>query len=244
MGSNNKMIKVDECSPRVLARVVDFIYGIEIAEEDFNCEDSESLLAMADLYLMTDLKDAVGSLIGSKQMNKENILGIFQMAERYSAQKLKEMCCRFIFQNLQTLDKELLTQLYETFPWLEIIEGALQNSVDVANKVLGINLTDNPFKKRGDFKSDLEYNGYMMTHLKPNMLVVTNREAVEFKAAPYSVDEDGQQSLSEGTIGRVHSSHSNPAKPFILWSNGGSTACCDLTALDILAPPIAHWLRK
>ena len=101
MGSNNKMIKVDECSPRVLARVVDFIYGIEIAEEDFNYEDSESLLAMADLYLMKELKDAVGSLIASKEMNKEHILGISQMAEKYNAQKLKEMCCRFI--NLITI---------------------------------------------------------------------------------------------------------------------------------------------
>ena len=46
----------------MLATAVNFIYGIEIPE-DFRNEDAKSLLAMADLYLMEDLKDAVVSLI-------------------------------------------------------------------------------------------------------------------------------------------------------------------------------------
>ena len=111
------MLKVDECSPHVLATAVDFIYGIEIPE-DFNFEDAKSLLAMADLYLMEDLKDAVGSLIATKQMNKDNILEVSQMAEKYSAQKLKELCYEFIFKNLKTLDKKLLMELNETLPML------------------------------------------------------------------------------------------------------------------------------
>ena len=56
---------MDECSPHVLATVVDFIYGIGIPE-DCSKEDARSLLAMADLYLMDDLKDAVGSFIANK----------------------------------------------------------------------------------------------------------------------------------------------------------------------------------
>ena len=114
---NNKFVKVDESSPHVLATAVDFIYGIEIPE-DFGSEDAKSLLAMADLYLMEDLKDAVGSLIATKQMNKDNILEVSQMAEKYSAQKLKELCYEFIFKNLKTLDKKLLMELNETLPML------------------------------------------------------------------------------------------------------------------------------
>ena len=48
VGTNNKVLNVDECSPNVLATVVDFIYGIGIPG-DFNLEDAKSLLAMADL---------------------------------------------------------------------------------------------------------------------------------------------------------------------------------------------------
>ena len=61
---------MEECSPRVLAVAVDFIYGIEIPE-DFSHSESFDLLAMADLYLMEDLRDAVGSLIASKHTRDE-----------------------------------------------------------------------------------------------------------------------------------------------------------------------------
>ena len=74
-----------------------------------------SLLAMADLYLMEDLKDAVGPLI-AWQTTKDNILEISQMAEKYSAPKLKEMCCNFILQNLNTLDKQTLIELNKALP--------------------------------------------------------------------------------------------------------------------------------
>merc|ERR550519_353691 len=117
VGNNNKVLKVDECSPHVLATAVDFIYGIGIPG-DFGSEDAKSLLAMADLYLMEDLKNAVGSLIATKHTNKDNILEVSQMAEKYSAQKLKELCCEFIFQNLKTLDEKVLMELYETLPLL------------------------------------------------------------------------------------------------------------------------------
>ena len=112
MGNNYKDLKVEECPPHILATVVDFIYGIRIPE-DIGSEDAKSLLAMADLYLMEDLKDAVGQLI---RTTKDNILEISKMAEMYSAQKLKEMCCEFIFQNLNTLDRQMLIELNKALP--------------------------------------------------------------------------------------------------------------------------------
>ena len=179
VGSNNKELNVEECSPRVLAVAVDFIYGIEIPE-DFSHSESFELLAMADLYLMEDLKDAVGSLIASKHTRDDTILEVSQMAEKYSAQKLKDLCYEFIFEIHQDLDKNVLMELYETLPslgekaWLELIEGKQRDSVDIAKQVLGINLT-NSFKKRKDFQSDDDYKGYMLTHMEPNMLVLCNK---------------------------------------------------------------------
>ena len=80
---------------------------------------------------------------------------------------MKELCCEFIFQNLKTLDEKVLMELYETLPllgekaWLELIKGKPKTSfaVDIANRDLGINLTE-PFKKRGDFQSDVDYKIY------------------------------------------------------------------------------------
>ena len=135
---------------------MDFNYGIGIPE-DFGSKDTKSLLAMADLYLMEDLKDAVGPLISKKETNKDNILEISKMAEKYSAQKLKELCCEFIFKNLKTLDKEVLIKLYEAF----------------LNMVLGINLTGS-FKKRGDFQSDCHYHEYLVNRIKEDALVLTD----------------------------------------------------------------------
>ena len=110
VGTNNKVLKMDDCSPHVLATAVNFIYGIGIPG-DFGSVDAKSLLAMADLYLMEDLKNAVGSLIATKHTNKGNILEVSQVAEKYSSQKLKELCCEFIFQNPNNLDEKVLMGL-------------------------------------------------------------------------------------------------------------------------------------
>merc|ERR1712126_576041 len=91
--------------------------------EDIGSEDAKSLLAMADLYLMEDLKDAVGPLIST---TIDNILEISEMAEKYSSQKLKEMCCEFIFQNIDTLDKQMLIELNKALPLVG--EKALLNT--------------------------------------------------------------------------------------------------------------------
>ena len=171
--------------PRVLATVVDFIYGMGIPE-DCSKEDARSLLAMADLYLMDDLKDAVGSFIANKLTTPNNIIEIAELAEKYSNKKLKEMCYQFVFQNLKILNKNQMTELTESLPLLgekallelQQTKGRPQNSVDVANKVLGITLGD-PFKKRMDFQSVFDYKGYVMSRIEPNMLVAKHWDMSE-----------------------------------------------------------------
>ena len=257
VGNNNKVLNVEECSPHVLATVVDFMYGIGIPEV-FTYEDAKTLLAMADLYLMEDLKDAVASLIANKQTNKDNIMEISQMAEKYSAQKLKEMCCEFIFKNLNTLDKKMLVELNEVMPllgekaWLKLINKEWsENSTLLANTVPAIltkswnHLTD-LFKRREDFESDLDYKGYVMTRIKPNMLVACNKSSywgggLLSRCPGYDVPK--------GTAGRVISCDMEKG-PRVKWFNiclhSGVHDGHEVTSssehflfLDLLTPPIA-----
>ena len=84
-----------------------------------------------------DLKDVVGSLIAGRKMEEFS-----QLAEKYRAQRLKELCCDFILENIKTLPKKLLAKLYKALPllgekaWLEVIKGRLQEEmiIDIASK--------------------------------------------------------------------------------------------------------------
>ena len=103
-----------------------------------------------------DLKDVVGSLIAGRKMEEFS-----QLAEKYRAQRLKELYCVFILENIKTLPKELLVKLCKALPqlgekaWLEVINGWPQEEmiVNIASKVLGSDL-ENPFQKRIDFQPD------------------------------------------------------------------------------------------
>ena len=229
-----------------MATVVDFIYGIGIPE-DYTFESARSLLAMADLYLMEDLKDAVGSLIASKQTRTQNILEIAELAEKHDNKKLKEMCCQFVFQNLDLLDKKKLAELCEVLPMLR--KNALlelqqakgrPNNVEVVNKVFGVKLTS--FKKRVDFKDgyrgDDEYKDYVMTRIEPDMIVLCSS-----RYGGYDVhDEDDeyvyekQHNIHNGTIGRVISV--DLKGPTIKWTGTSKAHRAAFYNLDLLTPPI------
>ena len=100
VGSNNQssrkrakgiqnQLEVKECSPEVLSTTIKFIYGIGLPE-DLSVEDAKDLLTIADLYLMEDLKEAVAPVLGG-QLDKDNILEISKMAEKFTAPKLMEI---------------------------------------------------------------------------------------------------------------------------------------------------------
>ena len=177
VGNQNKVIKVEECSADVLATVIDFMYGISVPE-DLSNDDAKSLLTMADLYLMDDLKDALASLL-AKQLSKDNILEMIRMAEKFTAQRLMELCCDFIHANIGDLDNSnnALDELFPAMPMVAKLCFQRQlNKMDVMNEVLGVNLATS-FKKRKDFQSDLEYKFYMMSNMKPKMLVLCNKDS-------------------------------------------------------------------
>ena len=87
VGDLNKVVRVEECSSFVLAKVLDFMYDIKLPAE-LSFEDAKAILTMADFYLIEDLKDAVGSLIADKHITENNILEMSQMAEKYTAKNL------------------------------------------------------------------------------------------------------------------------------------------------------------
>ena len=105
MGETTKVIEVKECPHNVLATVIDYMYGIDLPGT-FSSADVESLLFMADLYLMEDLKDAVASHMATR-LNKDNILDTFRLAEKFSAEKLEQFCSDFIVTNISVADQVL-----------------------------------------------------------------------------------------------------------------------------------------
>ena len=242
-GNDKKVLKVEECSPHVLATVVDFIYGIRIPY-DCSFEDARSLLAMADLYLMEDLKDAVATLIAIEYTRRQTILEVSEVAERFSNKKLKKICSHFIYKNLDTLDKNVLTALCEAMPSLR--EKALlelqqtrgrPNNVEIANKVFGINLKD-PFKKRVDFQNDKDYKGYVMARIEPNMLVESNCGGDYRIIHDIDDDEDHEDhEVSRRTIGRVINVDFMGAT--IRWNAYSEAQRSSFLSLDLLTPPIS-----
>ena len=62
-GEKKMVIEVKECPHHVLSLVIDFIYGTEIPAS-ISEDAAQSLLGMADLYLMEDLKEALAPVLG------------------------------------------------------------------------------------------------------------------------------------------------------------------------------------
>ena len=100
-------MEVMDCSHKVLTCIVNFMYGFPIPE-DF--DDPQGLLHQADLFMMEDLKSAVGLLI-AKNLSLETLRESVLVAERYREVKLQEGCMKFILAHMEELDDDLLAEL-------------------------------------------------------------------------------------------------------------------------------------
>ena len=251
VGPRKKVREVKECHPYVLETVVNFMYDVGIPE-DFNLQDVESLLYMADLYHMADLKDAVGSLI-PKHWDPNNILELSHLAEKYKAEKMQHMCCDFILVNLAILDRNLLDQLFLALPLLrrkswERLNETRPRGIDIANKVLGINLSvmADAFSRSSDFSTDEDdsfqsiqskiqlkndYEQYIKAHIQQDMLVLCNKTSKWWHHLTWNSDI-----VKEGTIGRVIECELY-GKPIVKWETG-VVMKGEHAHLDLLTPPI------
>ena len=233
VGDQKKVVDVQECSPAVLAMAIDFIYGISIPE-DIDSDDAKSLFIMADLYLMEDLKMALTPLL-EKQLTKDNILEISMMAEKYSNQKLMDICSDFILTN----KTDLIGELFSALPSLaESCYEQQQNMINFANKVLGVNLATR-FKKRMDFNSDLEYKDYLVHNMEPGMLVLCNKSSNWKPASGFP----RSSAFRRGTVGRVIS-HDLIRGPVIRWSTDPYPRVGSFLDLDLATEKIkiADWI--
>ena len=99
-------LEVKDCSPGVLTCVVDFMYGIPIPE-DF--EDTKGLLHQADLFLMEDLKSAVGFLI-AKTLSLNTLKDLIPLGEKYREVVLQESCSDFILAHIEEIEDSVLLE--------------------------------------------------------------------------------------------------------------------------------------
>ena len=95
---------VEDCSLEVLTCAVNFMYGIPIPEDFL---DIQGLLHQADLFMMEDLKTAVGRVI-AKTLCLDTVKEIALVAEKYREVTFQETCGAFILANIEELDYELL----------------------------------------------------------------------------------------------------------------------------------------
>ena len=176
MGDNSKTIEVKEFSCKVLSTAVDFMYRIDIPENFNNRDDLKSLLHMADLYLMEELKDAAGFLIG-KDLNKKNIFDASHLADKFRAVALSKQCAEFLFDNASAIEDEKLAEMKEGTVMASlakkfVMESKRQQWKDSwVTKLFG----ERPdFKRREDFGSVEDYKAYVKSRIKPRMFVICN----------------------------------------------------------------------
>ena len=197
VGDNSKTMEVKEFSYEVLSVAVDFMYGIEIPEDFDNEEDLKSLVHMADLYLMEDLKDAAGFLIG-KTLNQDNIFDISKFADKFGAMLLSDQCANFFYDNHTSFGDDKIAQMKDG-----TVMGALAMKMMKESgwecwmtKLFG----DKPgFKRREDFGDEDDYKAYVRSKIRPRMLVRCNQSRCTWNG--YSVN--GSYPVKEGHVGLI-----------------------------------------
>jgi len=238
VGNNNKAMEVEEFSYEVLSAAVDFMYGIEIPEEFNKEEDLKSLLHMADLYLMQDLKDAAEFLI-SKTLNKENICDISQFADKFRAMLLSEQCAEFLIVNHASVEDEMLAEIKEGTVMaavaMKMLKGPRRESW--VTKLFG-NKPD--FKWRKDFGSLDQYMDYVRSQIQPRMIVKSN-----VSSNWYNSNSTRMYIVKEGHVGVALSNMDqevqvkwltvggDPASPLLNQISRGLIVCLDLLTLPV-----------
>jgi len=222
IGIQNQL-EVKECSPEVLSTTIKFIYGIGLPE-DLSVGDAKDLLTIADLYLMEDLKEALAPGLGA-QLDKDSILEISRMAEKFNAPKLMEICADFIVSNITDPG-----EIFAGMPQIADLCWKKQlKKLESANVALGTRDLKTNFKKRKDFSNDLAYEDYLMRNLKSGMLVTNNKTLTEDEGVY-------KKEVQKGSIGRVLSSDEDGAD--VTWEEYGITfTSISLCDLDIWSPP-------
>ena len=173
VGDNSKSINVSEFSFEVLSIAVDFMYGIEIPESFNKSEDLKSLLHLADLYLMEDLKTAAGLLI-AYGLNKDNVFDVSLLADKFRAEALRNKCVDYLFDNASSIDGEKFSVLSEGAVMASLAKKFVLETKKPARRPLWITklFGEEPdFKKREDFASLVDYDYDDVSKIQRGMFV-------------------------------------------------------------------------
>jgi len=213
VGHSDKTMEVNEFSHKVLTVAVDFMYGKEIPE-DFNLEeDLMSLLQMADLYLMDDLKDAAGFLIG-KTLSLENIFDISKFADKFRATLLREQCAEFLFDSHTSFGEDKIAQMNDgsviallAVKMMKDPEGKKGLKDGWMTKLFG----DQPaFKSRKDFAVLDAYKTYLRSMIKSRMFVKCSMTSVWHGCRcgyGYGCHCGGDYIVTEGHVGFIRDTY-------------------------------------
>ena len=175
VGDNSKTMDVKEFSYEVLSVAVDFMYGIEIPEEFDNEEDLKSLVHMADLYLMEDLKDAAGFLIG-KTLNQDNVFDISKFADKFGAMLLSDQCANFFYDNHTSFGEDDFAVMKDGTVMAALAMKMIKESKNSwMTKLFG----DKPdFKRREDFGNVDAYKTYVRPKIQLRMFARCNKSSI------------------------------------------------------------------
>ena len=241
VGDNSKTMEVKEFSYEVLSAAVDFMYGIEIPEEFDNEEDLKSLVHMADLYLMEDLKDAAGFLIG-KTLNQDNVFDISKFANKFGAMFLSDQCANFFYDNHTSFGDHKIAQMKDG-----TVMGALAMKMmkESKNNWMAKLFGDKPdFKRRKDFGDVDDYKAYVRSMIRLKMLVRCNKSSTW-----HGHSVNGSYSVKEGHVGLILQVVNQSGSVQVRWltlRNGNEallllnqTSTDAFECLDLLTNPLA-----
>ena len=205
--ARKKKLEVVEFSYEVLSTAVDFMYGIEIPEEFNDEDDLRSLLRMADLYLMEDLKDAAGFKI-SKSINMENVFDISKFADKFRAVLLSEECAKFLYDNHASIEENEIAEIKRkegTVMAALAMKFVKESRESWLTKLFG---DKQDSKRRGDFENVNDYEKYVGDEIRPGMFVRCNNSSFW---NGHSVN--GRFYVTEGHIGFITDAINTPEVP-------------------------------
>ena len=134
--ANEGVVRLEMLSEPMLGDILEFIYTgcVQISTED----RAEDLIAMADYFLLPQLKSLAGRVLVQK-LNYSNCVSIYHFAESYQCEELISATKTFIFANFGTVAKTeefLSMSSKEVEMWISSDEINVSSEEDVFEFIL------------------------------------------------------------------------------------------------------------
>ena len=91
-GKKEMKMEIKECSPEVLHEALNYMHGVDIAE-DF--QELGDLMEMGNRFLMDDLREEAGHRL-AKKLSEDNYIEISKIADKFNDSNLAKACSEFV----------------------------------------------------------------------------------------------------------------------------------------------------